>query len=258
MNQFTILLRKEFLEAWRSFKFLWMPLLFIILGITDPLMNYYLNDILSSVGNMPEGTVIQLPDLQPADILMASTGQFQLIGLAVFAVSVAGMMSRERQNGTVTLLYVRPLSYTALFLSKFIMALFLGCLSAVAGYGASMYYTALLYGSVNAIDFMKMLGTYCLWLLFVTAVCLMFSAMLKTGAAIAISVILFPVGLLLDTMIGQFWHVSPHKLGNYGVMLLTEASPYYGKTLALTCLLALIAIIIGIVFAKRKSITTAI
>lgn len=256
MRQFAILCQKEFREAWRSFKFLWMPLLFVGLGISDPIVNYYMEDILGSVGNMPEGFSMTFPELVPIDLLVASTGQFQTIGLVVFVATVVGMISRERQNGTATLLYVRPISTTALFMSKFVMASVLGILSAVAGYGGSMYYTDLLYGGVDGVGFIQMLATYCVWILFVSAISLMFSAMSRTAIAMTLTIFLLPVGILMDQLFGQFWYISPYKLANYGVQLIEEVPTYYGQTLMMTIGITVMAIIIGIIFTKRNAYTT--
>ena len=46
MNQFTTFFKKEWLEMWRSLKFIWVPLVFVILGISDAIMNYFMEDIL--------------------------------------------------------------------------------------------------------------------------------------------------------------------------------------------------------------------
>ena len=169
MQQFNALLLKEWRDSWRSFKLVWIPLVFLLLGVSDPIMNYFMEDILQAVGNMPEGFEMIMPELKPADLLTASTGQFQLIGIIVLIAAYIGTFSRERQNGTATLLYVRPISFSALFLSKWVVASIVAVISAVAGYAGSMYYTALLYGTVDWAKFFAMVGTYCVWLMFVMA-----------------------------------------------------------------------------------------
>ena len=64
MQQFNTLLLKEWRESWRSFKFLWIPIVFLLLGVSDPLTNYFMDDILKAVGNMPEGFSMTMPELQ--------------------------------------------------------------------------------------------------------------------------------------------------------------------------------------------------
>ena len=259
MSNFLTLCQKEFREAWRGFKFLWMPLLFIFLGISDPITNYFMDDILAAVGNLPEGFSITLPELLPIDLLLASTGQFQSIGLIVLIATTAGTISRERQNGTATLLYVRPISFTALFMSKWAVASLLGIVSAVAGYIGSLYYTAILYGTVDAGAFIEMLVTYCVWILFVTAITVMLSAMFKTAVALIIAMVLLPIGLMLDSLIGSFWTVTPWKLATYGVQFISgSTSEHYTMTLSITIALTILAIILGIVFSKKNAATTKI
>lgn len=259
MSGFWTLFTKEFRDAWRSLKFVWMPLLFIVLGIMDPITNYFMEDILGAVGNLPEGFMLTLPELHPIDILAASTGQFQSIGLVVLVATMASAISRERQNGMATLIYVRPISFTSLFMSKWAVASLLGIISAAAGYAGSMYYTALLFGTVEFGAFMKMLGTYCIWILFVTAVTLACSAMFNTAVAMTFAILLLPIGLMVDSIIGDFWSVTPWKLSTYGLQFISgEASEHYTMTLVLTIALLIIAVLLGMFFSKRNAATTKI
>ena len=254
MQQFKALLLKEWRESVRSFKIIWVPLVFVLLGISDPLMNYFMEDILQAVGNMPDGFMMTMPELQPADLLTASTGQFQSIGLLVLITAFIGSVSRERQNGTATLLYVRPMSFTAMFFSKWIVASIIAIISAIAGYTGSMYYTALLYGTVDFSKFLAMLATYCVWLMLVMALTVAMSAAFQTSVAAAITIILIPVGLLLDTLIGSFWSVTPWKLVQYGTGLLTDSvlMVNYWYTLFVVLILIFILVLLGIKMSKKN------
>lgn len=254
MQQFSTLFLKEWRESWRSLKMLWIPLVFVLLGVSDPLMNYYMDDILKAVGNMPEGFSMTMPELQPADLLQASTGQFQSIGLLVLIAAYIGTFSRERQNGTATLLYVRPISFTSLFFSKWLVASFVAIISAIAGYAGSMYYTALLYGTVPWSKFFAMLGTYCVWLLLVMAITVAMSASFQTAVAATITVVLIPIGLIIDSLIGGFWKVTPWKLANYAIALLTDGIEM--KTYWVTCssviVCMIMACVLGIWMSKKR------
>lgn len=253
MQQFNTLLLKEWRESWRSLKLVWIPLVFILLGISDPLVNYFMDDILKTVGNMPDGFSMTMPEFQPADLLAASTGQFQSIGLIVFIAAYIGTFSRERQNGTATLLYVRPISFTALFFSKWLVASIVAIVSAAAGYAGSMYYTVLLYGSVEWLKFFAMFGTYCVWLLFTMAVVVAMSAAFQTAVAATITIVFIPVGLIIDSLIGAFWSVTPWKLPNYGLALLTDSvlMKNYWSTLLVVVGLMIAVIIVGVVMSKK-------
>ena len=254
MQQFKALFLKEWRESVRSFKLIWIPLVFILLGISDPIMNYFMEDILKAVGNMPEGFMLTMPELQPADLLMASTGQFQSIGLLVLIAAYIGIFSRERQNGTATLIYVRPVSFTVMYVSKWMVASIIAMISAIAGYAGSMYYTALLYGTVDWMKFFAMLGTYCLWLLFVMAVTVAMSAAFNTSIAAAVTIVIISLGLFIDSLFGGFWSVTPWKLANYGIALLTDGVllKTYWLTVLMVVGLTILSIVLGIVMSRKN------
>ena len=260
MRQFIILLKKEFQESWRSFKLLWIPLVFVSLGIMDPITNYYMEDILNAVGYLPEEFQMMWPEFSAADIIMASTSQFQMIGLIVLVAVFASSISKERQNGTATFLYVRPINYSALFFSKWVMAVIIGVLSVIAGYATSIYYTSILYGDVSFIASLKMIGTYSVWIMFVLAFSLCMSAIFKTAIAMGITLTVAIVGTLFDPVIGQFWVYSPLKLATYGVAFLEDGPDltHYSITMGLTIGLTILFVLVGIFYARKNASTTKI
>lgn len=252
MQSLRALVYKEWLEAMRSYKLLWMPLLFIFLGISDPLTNYYMEDIFNAVGNMPEGFSMTFPDMTAETILLASTNQFQSIGLFVLVATTASMISRERQNGQGILLYVRPVSSTQIFLSKWFVASALAVFSSVAGYVASLYYTILLYGKVDAVDVLQMIATYSLWLVVVCAICLLCSAAFSTAIAICVAIVFVPIGVMVDQLFGTYWHYSPYKLATYGAEFLMKKSTYFMATCWITITILVVCVVLGIFFTKKN------
>ncbi|MCL1698557.1 MULTISPECIES: ABC transporter permease subunit [unclassified Lysinibacillus] len=260
MRGFTVLLQKEFREAWRSWKFLWIPLVFALLGMTDPLTNYYMMDILNAVGNLPEGFEMLMPELMPADLLYASIGQFQTIGLLVFMATFVGAVSKERASGMATLLYVRPISFGAYFMSKFVVMSTIGFVSILAGFAASVYYTVILFGTFEIGPLVASFITYFSWLLFVIAVTLMMSATFKTVVATTCAFAVIFIGQILDTLVGAFWTISPWKLPLYGVQLIrgTMEMPDYWWSLSLTLVITIICVSLGILTMKKNASTTKI
>ncbi|MEG0260137.1 MAG: ABC transporter permease subunit [Lysinibacillus sp.] len=258
MDNFSILLKKEFREVVRSWKILWIPLVFAILGMTDPLTMYYMKDILAAVGNLPEGFEMLMPELAPADVLQASISQFQLIGLLVVIAAFIGSISKERASGTATLLYVRPISFNAYFMSKFIVMGFVIISSAVAGFAASVYYTTILYDGFEVPTLLAAMATYSVWLLFVLAIILLMSAAFNTVVAATGAFIIVFVGQIADTVVGAFWTVSPWKLPVYGVELIRGNMDMgnYWWSMGITGILIIICVICGI-FAMKKNASKA-
>ena len=69
MSKWLVLYKKEWLEIIRSYKLIWVPLVFILLGAMQPVTTYFLPDILANAGNLPNGTVIELPTPHASDVL---------------------------------------------------------------------------------------------------------------------------------------------------------------------------------------------
>lgn len=254
MTNFSVLFQKEWRENVRNFKILWIPLVFLLLGITEPLMNYYLPQILGAVGNMPEGAVFQLPELTPEQILMSTIGQYQFIGMLVVTLGFAGIIARERTNGTATLLYVRPISYFSYVNSKLLIMSIIIIGSVIIGILASLYYTYILFGAVDASAFVGFLGTYIVWLLFVSSIVLFSSAAFSTGIASAVSLLLVIFAQLIDGLLGTYWTISPWKLPMYAGYVLTGSVNVttFVWSLVITIIVSVVLIIGAVFFAKRN------
>ena len=61
MNNFLILFKKEMKESMRNGKWIWIPVVFMIIGVSQPLTSYYMPQILEAAGNLPDGAVIEIP-----------------------------------------------------------------------------------------------------------------------------------------------------------------------------------------------------
>ena len=258
MRTFLVLFQKEWRENTRNFKLLWIPLVFVLFGITEPVANYYMPQILSSVGNLPEGTVIQFPTMSPEQILMSTINQYQLIGMLVVTLAFAGLVSRERKNGTATLLYVRPISFTGYVSSKLAVMSIIVVGSFIIGIMASLYYTSILFGTIEFSSFFGFSGTYIIWLLFVVSIVLFASAAFSTGIASTISVILVIFVQFVDGLLGTYWTISPWKLPMYAGLVLNGDIPHSSFMWSmLITILAIGILLIGAVYFAKKNIFKA-
>lgn len=255
MNQFGILFQKEWREHLRNFKIFWIPAVFILFGILEPVTNYFLPQLLDSVGNLPDGAVIQIPKPEPEQILAAVLGQYQFIGMLVLVLAFMGTIAGERKSGTATLLYVRPLSFSAYFLSKWAIAALIGLASLWAGLLAAYYYTLLLFEGVEFSAFLQFSATYSVWILLVISVALAASAALpNAGMAAAVSLAFIFLLQIADGLLGAYWTVSPVKLPVYAAAWLAagpELADFWG---AVGIAAALIAILMGFgIWMSRKN-----
>jgi len=260
MRDLVILFQKEWRENTRNFKILWIPLVFIFFGLSEPLTSYYLPQILEAVGNIPEEAMFAFPEFTPAQVLMATMGQYQFIGMLVLILGFMGTISRERKNGTGTLLYVRPISYVSYFLSKWKVVGIIALGSVWLGLLTSWYYTGQLFGNIPAIDFLAFAGTYSVWILFVVTVVLAMSAWLPTGGAAGLSLALVVFVQLVNSLLGTYWTISPWKVSTYATQWLTGAPDIsdFWWTIALTIIFIVVLVIFGIWMSKRNASKTKV
>lgn len=222
MKQFGILLQKEWRENIRNYKIYWIPAIFILLGITEPAVNYFLPQILEASGGLPEGAVFEFPTLSPEQILMAVMEQFQTIGIVVLILAYMATIAGERKSGTATLLYVRPLSFSAYFMSKWVMAAVISLASVWLGFFSGYYYTRLFFGEVEFTRLLQMMSSYSFWVLLILTIVLAASAALPNGGlAAAVAFAAYVVLQLIDGLFGANWSVSPVKIPQYAAAWLT-------------------------------------
>ncbi|QUW20821.1 ABC transporter permease subunit [Sporosarcina sp. Marseille-Q4063] len=260
MTGFLTLLQKEWKEQTRNFKVLWIPLVFIIFGIIEPITNHYLPEIMKSVGNMPEGSEFLWPEYSGEEIFMSLLGQYQFIGILVIVLAFMGAISGERKTGTATLLYVRPISFRAYFLSKWVVINGIVLASVWLGFFAAWYYISILFNSVNAGEVIRFIAVYSLWIIFVVTVVLAFSATFSTGVAATLSLLLTIVFQLVDSLIGAYWTISPWKLPQYASEVFVGSTDTAGFwwSICVAAIAVLILIFIGVMMSKRNSAKTTV
>ena len=260
MNSLSVLLRKEWRENIRNFKLYWIPIVFVIFGVIEPITNHYLPEIMKSVGNLPDGAEFAWPEFQGEDIFVSLMGQYQLIGILVIILAFMGSISGERKTGTATLLYVRPMSFGQYFISKWIVvnAIVLG--SVWLGFLAAWYYIGILFNSVAVGEVFAFLGTYSLWLVFAVTVVLALSAWLSTGGTAGLSILILLVFTVIDGILGTYWTVSPWKLSTYAADAFYRSTDQSAQWMSIGVTVALIIVLVffGMYMSKKNAAKTLV
>lgn len=196
MSKFWTLYSKEMLEGLRSYRLIWIPVVFIILGIMQPLTTYYLPAILKASGDVPPGMLdgYEIPD---ASAVMAQTlGQYGTIGMLVLALAAMNSLAGERSSGSAELLMVKPVAPAMIVFAKWTAHLSVLFIALGLGAAAAGYYTVELMGSLSLRDSVAATGLYGLWLLSAVSLTLLFSAFMR-GPAAAFLALLSAAGISL-------------------------------------------------------------
>lgn len=255
MMQWRILLKKEMIGSWRDKKWLWIPLVFILLTIMDPITTYYLPQILETVGGLPEDTVIEFPSITGVDAIMMSLAQLSSLGVLVIALVSMGTIAGERKSGEAELILAKPVSPLSYIMSKWVALLLIVGTAYVIGMLASWYYVGILYEFIPVVDFLLLLFFYGLWLALVTAFSIFYNAICKTPGLVAFltigSILLMSVVSMIFSQ-NVLW--SPNNLsGHIHSALVTGeiTSDLYG-TAGITILLIIVLLSLAVYSFKKK------
>ncbi|OKP86263.1 hypothetical protein A3844_14450 [Paenibacillus helianthi] len=183
MRKVWTLYHKEMLEALRSYKLIWVPVVFMILGIMQPLTTYYMPEILKASGNVPPG-MLEGYEMPGAAVVMAQTlGQYGTIGMLILVLGVMNSLAGERSGGTIEMLMVKPVAPAAIVSAKWAAQLTTLIVALGLGVAGAAYYTEQLMGPLSWGRLCAGAGLYGLWLLCAVSLTLLFSAWLRGPAA---------------------------------------------------------------------------
>ncbi|MFF2589550.1 ABC transporter permease [Peribacillus butanolivorans] len=196
MNNFTVLAKKEFVQMVREFKVIWLPLVFIFLGLTQPVVSYYLPSILKALGGGQGITIDPSMAAQKGGEVLASTlgSQFDQLGVMIIIVSMMGVVQYDKANGMLAFILTRPVTVVSYISGKVISNyLFVAC-SVVLGYLVSYLYVILLFTRVDFVDLLVALLFYLMWILFIVSFTTMISTIFNSQGIIALISIVFLLG----------------------------------------------------------------
>jgi ABC-2 type transport system permease protein len=222
MSQWMTLFQKELLEMWRNFKWIWVPITFILLGVSEPITSYYLPEIIKSFGGLPEGAVIDIPPPTAGAVLASGLSQYSTFGVLIIVLGTMGVVAGERKSGVAAMILVKPVSYLSYVTSKWAGSLLLVWFALFIGYLSTWYYTGQLFEWVAFGDFFQSFVLYGLWLTVILTVTVFFSsALLSPGMAGFISLALVLVVSIISGALSHLLEWSPSQLTSYASALLT-------------------------------------
>lgn len=255
VNHLSVLLKKEFLESRRSYKLLWFPVIFIFLGMLQPLSSYYLPQIL---GRLPDGVKITMPKFTAEKILSSTlTDQFDQLGLLVIVIGMMGIIVSDKNNGMLTFILTRNTNLGDYLLSKWIGQAIIIAGSVAIGMMTAIFYTYYLYNSVPLGRVAAGLVVYYIWCLFILTFTLMLGSLLPKSSAVAILSIFVLMILKIMTMFGaEFQLFNPSYLTNHAanIMLVGNPLPHFPITLATTIIYLVILLFLSKYYLSRKEL----
>ena len=255
--QWTTLFKKEMMENWRNKKWLWVPLVFILFAIIDPLSNYYMPLIIESIGGMPDGTVIELPEFAPAEVILMILGQLSSLGVLVVVLMSMGVIAGERKSGVIELILVKPVSHAHYITAKWAALLALVWAALIVGVSAGWYYTVILFGELSVVSLLQIIFFYGLWLTLVVTIVIFYNAIVEPPGLVAFLSIATILGMsVLTQVFGRYLEWSPNNLSGHILesLMLEQVTGDLIATGFVTIGIIIILLIGSIVLFRKKSL----
>lgn len=247
MKGLAPLLKKELKEQFKTYRWLIVGGIFLLFGITTPLMYRYLPEILEFAGE--QLTIIEMPPPTAFQSLSEYASTIGQIGVLVAVLVAMGSVANELRHGTAIMTLSKPVSRLAFISAKLIAVslTFLG--SMVIASAFCFAYTVWL---IESADIQAFVGTNLLlglFLVFCLAVTLLFSSLLRSSLAaggLALVVIVAQAGL---TALPRFGDYMPGKLLGWGTNLLAGKGESYWWALVIT-----VAVILFCVYFAQRTL----
>ena len=183
MTGFTTLLRKELLEQWRTTRLPVVATVFLLVGLTSPLLARFTPEIIRAVGGDQFQIVLPTPTAADAyDQLAKNLGQF---GALVAVLLAMGSVATEKERGTAALILTKPAGRGAFLAAKLVaIGVTLGVSTAIAAAGA-WFYTFVLFEPLPIAGFAAAMTVQWLALVAYAAVTFVGSTLTRSALAAA-------------------------------------------------------------------------
>jgi ABC-2 type transport system permease protein len=260
MTRLGILLRKEWLEAWRTYRLPVVAGLFVLVGLTSPLLARYLPEIVEAAAGDTLGGAIPIPTPTAADAVdqvqknVAQFGAFAAILLAM------GSVASELERGTAAFVLARPVQRATFLAAKAISIGLVLALSVALAMAMGWIYTAILFEPQPAGGWVAL--AVLSWLALCAWAALTFLASAVTGSALAAAGLGFValLGLSLVSVIPAAASWTPAGLAApaaalaKGTATVAELGGDVWRPVLSTCLLIGLALTGAVVAFRRREL----
>ena len=250
MRQFSVLLRKDFLELLRTKRILIVGIIFVVFALSSPLLAKLTPELLRSLGDQVQ---IIMPDATTVD----SYGQFvsNVSQICVWALIVAfgGLIVRERKSGMFNNLLNNGVSRSVFVLSKVTAQLLVVSLIYVVSCLLFSFYNQVLFGEFWLADSLLSFVMMYVFLVFAISFINLFSVISKSFImSMVLSFFMTIVIALFDLF--EFGRYLPNHLISMSVTIFNNPSvmDYVWPNIGITLGMSLVIVFVSIKLCRSR------
>ena len=150
---YRAVLEKEVIEAWRTYRLVWLCALFVVIGIGAPVIIQYLPDLAAALVPDAEIGVGETAAPDVVDLLLST-----LLNAGAFAavLMTMGAVAGEKERGTAWLVLSKPVSRAAYLWAKVVALGMIFALATGLAVLAAWLYSSLFFGEVPVLPWAQM------------------------------------------------------------------------------------------------------
>ena len=252
MAGLRVLLGKEILEQWRTFRLPVVATVFLLVGLSSPLLARFTPEILKAVAGDQIPIVLPPPTAADAvDQLAKNLGQF---GGLIAVLLAMGAVATEKERGTAAMILSKPVSRAGFLVAKLLaIGMTLGVATAIASAGA-WFYTLVLFEPLPVAGVAASAGLQWLTLMAWASITFLGSTLTRSAlAAAGLGIVAFIVVGILGVLpnVGRF---LPTGLGAPArALALGQAGPdVVGPMVATVGLIGVVTIVAWLAFRRQE------
>jgi ABC-2 type transport system permease protein len=249
MNSLKACIRKEIYEGIKTHKFLIIAIGILFFALVDPVMLKLTPMILESQFGTADPNLMKGLDLSQKGVLIKYAGDLFQLGTLITAFTLAGMVSSERSNKTLTIPASMGCKVWAVVISK-VMVYGLYCIiMTTLGMLAAYYYGGIIFGGsieVDVVFAVKAGMLYGIFYIAMLSILVFFSSILKKGFAAGILTLL---SVYLLSAVGPLFRIEKYLPSN-----LMKIATSIGSTVNTDIIISLFCTVVLIVFMNAFSV----
>ncbi len=209
-------LKKEFKAIFKTYRWWVIPLVFLIFALMSPPSAKLTPQLLTSL--LPKGMAFKIPEPALTDAFAQWFKNISQIGMLAVILLTMGIVAEEKSSGTILLIVTKPVSRANVVLSKFAAQAVWLAISFLTAAAVCFAYAVMIFKFDKLAVFTQANMLYVLYFIFVVALTVFFSTVLKNqiaaGGLSLVTVMLLSLGASLSQTFDKLAPTGLTTIGN--------------------------------------------
>ena len=248
MKQFISLMKKDFMELFRTKKILILGIVFLFFTILSPISAYLLPDLFELIGQTEQEIIIIFPDPTYVDSYYQFISNFGQMVVFVMIIVLAPLIVDEKRKGTFHTLLNNKVSKANFVLSKVLSQVKVITGLYLISIGAFLLYTKILFDQAIFSNWILFFVSIYFYLIFLICMVNLISVISKTNITSIVMSILAFFSIMIFNFIPFIGKYMPNHLMTIATNIITDGdyAKYANGNIIVTILLSIVLLFLSI------------